>query len=511
LSACGGSGSSNGGGYRVETDLIPVSNGEQWLYINRSGEVAIKPQFELASFFCNGLARVMANGLYGFINPKGEYVIRPQYEDATHFTDGTAWVVSPGSKAVTLIDTKGDVLLTKDDVTEVWAFSDGLARFTGGDGYGYMNKKGKVVIAPQFSDAGPFINGRAMVTNKEWKVGMIDKSGNPVSGYQFDDHHGLTDAGYGIVQSDGKWGIIDRDGKYVCTPQFKEIFPDGDLFRFEEGIDYGWCDYSGKIIIPSKFENPSMYGGSSYENYKCFFNDCELAPVFIRNRAKGWSDWGYIDRSGKTTVEPQFEVALPFMGNIAPVVDGSRKLGFMDKSGMCVVKPEYEYEPYGNYFDTYCAYYMEDQYLHSSVQQRHGTGIDAIEEELIAITRADEPPPPPDENFVRNLPWDNHNLEAIPTFDGKEGTEGFEAWVQANLNYSGEALKNGFSRRATVRFIIDSHGNLTDVALVQGANIPELDNEALRVVRSSPQWTPARERGTAIKGQYHFFVVFSPK
>jgi len=73
---------------------------------------------------------------------------------------------------------------------------DGLFRIVQNNKHGYIDRTGKIVIPPQFDDAGPFSEGLADV-----KIGE-------------------------------KWGYVDGTGKVVISPQFddslKETFPQGE-------------------------------------------------------------------------------------------------------------------------------------------------------------------------------------------------------------------------------------------------------------------------------------------
>ena len=53
---------------------------------------------------------------------------------------------------------------------------DGLFRIVENNKHGYIDKAGKIVIPPQFDDAGPFADGVATVAIGE-KIGYVDKSG----------------------------------------------------------------------------------------------------------------------------------------------------------------------------------------------------------------------------------------------------------------------------------------------------------------------------------------------
>ena len=60
--------------------LFAIRQNNQWGFINKSGDIQIKPQFEKAYMFQNGIAPVVFNGKVGFINEKGCYLVNPQYD-----------------------------------------------------------------------------------------------------------------------------------------------------------------------------------------------------------------------------------------------------------------------------------------------------------------------------------------------------------------------------------------------------------------------------------------------
>jgi hypothetical protein len=69
----------------------------KWGYIDKEGKWAIQPQFDEASPFSDGMARVMAikgfdKKKYGFIDRTGKLVIEPVYDKANDFRDGLAVV-----------------------------------------------------------------------------------------------------------------------------------------------------------------------------------------------------------------------------------------------------------------------------------------------------------------------------------------------------------------------------------------------------------------------------------
>ncbi|EAH9640326.1 WG repeat-containing protein, partial [Campylobacter coli] len=50
-------------------------------FIDKNGEFVIKPNFDDAWYFREGLAKVGLNGKYGFIDKSGKIVIEPIFDD----------------------------------------------------------------------------------------------------------------------------------------------------------------------------------------------------------------------------------------------------------------------------------------------------------------------------------------------------------------------------------------------------------------------------------------------
>ena len=95
----------------------------------------------------------------------------------------------------------------------------------------------------------------------------------------------------------------------------------------------------------------------------------------------------------------------------------------------------------------------------------------------------------------------------MPMFKGEHATK-FKKFIAQNLRYPEFAKENGISGRVIVQFAIDSRGRLVD-AVVVGGDQPLLNQEAIRVVTSSPLWTPGRQRGKAVKVLFTFPVNFA--
>jgi protein TonB len=98
-------------------------------------------------------------------------------------------------------------------------------------------------------------------------------------------------------------------------------------------------------------------------------------------------------------------------------------------------------------------------------------------------------------------------VEDMPTFNGGDPRVEFWKYIGENLKYPQIAAENGISGRVYVQFVVNAKGKVED-AVVAAPVDPALDKEALRVVMSSPLWTPGKQRGKPVKVFYTFPINF---
>lgn len=96
--------------------------------------------------------------------------------------------------------------------------------------------------------------------------------------------------------------------------------------------------------------------------------------------------------------------------------------------------------------------------------------------------------------------------EKNATFNGK-GLEAFADYIAKNVKYPADAVKNKEQGKVYIQFVVDEKGKVKDVAVLRGVST-SLDNEALRVVKTSPDWTPAQDKGATVKQIFTLPVIF---
>lgn len=88
------------------------------------------------------------------------------------------------------------------------------------------------------------------------------------------------------------------------------------------------------------------------------------------------------------------------------------------------------------------------------------------------------------------------------------GTEGWTKFLKKNLRYPPQAVDEGKSGKVWISFIIEKDGSLTDIKVIKGAGFG-MDEEALRVLRKAPAWTPGIQHNKPVRVQYTLPINFS--
>jgi len=96
-------------------------------------------------------------------------------------------------------------------------------------------------------------------------------------------------------------------------------------------------------------------------------------------------------------------------------------------------------------------------------------------------------------------------VEELPSFPG--GEEAMREFLRQNLRYPAIAQEIGIQGKVFVRFVVKKDGSISNASIVRGVHT-SLDNEALRVIRSMPNWEPGEHKGQKVSVSYVIPVSF---
>lgn len=99
-------------------------------------------------------------------------------------------------------------------------------------------------------------------------------------------------------------------------------------------------------------------------------------------------------------------------------------------------------------------------------------------------------------------------VEEMPKFPG--GDQALFKHLYENLKYPPEAKAEGVQGKVILRFVITAEGKVADVTIVRGVH-PLLDQEAVRVMNTVPDWIPGKQGGRTVDVYYSVPINFALK
>ena len=86
--------------------------------------------------------------------------------------------------------------------------------------------------------------------------------------------------------------------------------------------------------------------------------------------------------------------------------------------------------------------------------------------------------------------WTEINPEKPAEFPG--GISSLYKYINKKLKYPKDAKKNNIQGKVMVTFVVGKDGNIKQESIkITSGLFPSCDEEALRIIRKSPTWTPA--------------------
>jgi len=97
-------------------------------------------------------------------------------------------------------------------------------------------------------------------------------------------------------------------------------------------------------------------------------------------------------------------------------------------------------------------------------------------------------------------------VEQSAQFPG--GVQAFAAYLGKSIQYPDEARTNKVQGKVFATFVVEKDGSLSDVKILRGIG-SGCDEEAVRVLKMSPQWEPGKQNNLPVRQQYTVPINFT--
>lgn len=97
------------------------------------------------------------------------------------------------------------------------------------------------------------------------------------------------------------------------------------------------------------------------------------------------------------------------------------------------------------------------------------------------------------------------STETIPSFPG--GQNAMMTWLSENIQYPADAVAEKCEGKVIVRFVVEKDGSISNPIILKSV-AKSLDQEALRIVNSMPEWTPGTMNGVPVRSYFILPITF---
>lgn len=175
--------------------------------MDKKGNTIIQPQYEDLKYAFNEYYIAKKAGKYGIINATNQTVLEFNYSKISYRNDASFIEAEKQGNINTEIlneklEKKIEGIISQVNTTK------GYIRIRVNDEYKYYNLKFEEIKS---QDA--LTVNTLFLNKKDGKYGYIDKSGNIVIDYIYDDATEQNEYGYAAVKKDGRWNALDKDGR----------------------------------------------------------------------------------------------------------------------------------------------------------------------------------------------------------------------------------------------------------------------------------------------------------
>ena len=310
----------------------------KWGLIDKKGDWCVPPQFDAIGIWQEGKAAVRREGRWGFAANDGSIPMKVQWDEVAPFSNGYARVRLDDKW--TFLDATGETL-APPSFDKVWDFSEGWAPYALADGNGGLRLgflgTNDFRLSPAWDDVGDFHEGLAVFRldrsgsygAEKTRWGWIGRRGQVVIPAEFLEG-GDFQRGLARFRTPRGWGYLNRRGEVAVEPQFLEA---RDFFGPRAAVKtaQGWAfvGTNGQLAGPFWHEL-----GLVRETWA-------LASVLSNTGLFQWPRWGRVNAEGRWALAPVYE-AIQWLGGPWYAVRQQGRWGVAQEEGVLVVPPVFD-------------------------------------------------------------------------------------------------------------------------------------------------------------------------
>jgi len=304
----------------LDAKLCAVRKDEKWLVVNFEGKVLIDRSYEQVEVWDSEYIGYRSNGLWGITHLSGDEISLPTYDLITYFGEGHFLLHQNGSKG--LMNKNGKIIL--EPLAETIAPLDQqLFIFQKDKAYGLVSATQGIIKPAEYNQVEPLgynflvlrakdnlelfsisdqsvihqgrtlsyyeLNESFILVGKDNKLGLLDRNGNQLLNFDYDEIQLWTDQHFRISKN-GEWGVVDLEENFLVEPEYEYIGPlQNNIAHVRNFGKAGLINIHGEVLFKCDFDEVTINKGearAAYNEDLTIINIDELGREVNQNNFK---------------------------------------------------------------------------------------------------------------------------------------------------------------------------------------------------------------------------------
>ena len=198
----------------IDDDNVLLVSNKKYGVTTLNGDTKISAKYQDMTHAFEDKYIFKEKGKYGVIDLQGNVIIKAEYDSLIYRSD-VGFFEGNKSNSVDTDFIGNDFEVKLKGILSEINISNGYMKIRVDDEYKYYNFKFE-----EKSNKELLTGNTLFLDKKDGKYGYVNKDGNVVVNYIYDDATEQNEFGYASVKNNGMWGCIDSKGELVIAPSY---------------------------------------------------------------------------------------------------------------------------------------------------------------------------------------------------------------------------------------------------------------------------------------------------
>lgn len=198
----------------IKDDVIVYKYKNKYCAYDLENSKKISKTYKELKYTSNDLLIAKSSDSYGIIDIKGKTKFKQEYSNINYYEDVNIYELEEKNSDLNIILNSDLEEIAKGIINEV-NYEKSYIKVWTEEGYIYYNLKGEKIASKDI-----LTDNNLFLSKQNGKYGFIDKEGNVVVDYIYDDAREQNEFGYISVKKGGLWGSLNKAGQVLADTKY---------------------------------------------------------------------------------------------------------------------------------------------------------------------------------------------------------------------------------------------------------------------------------------------------